>query len=152
LLTICRQFNSQLSAQVESFLSSNATYPDAESLTNGFISAVNSTLTDVFQTYPPSNNTATSLEVGETVKELSEKFLEWVTEVVNSNSSSDSPAAPDSVQTATQTVGLAVLNSIMETYGFDPPEDPNAGELGVIGKTNAEFNTATLVVSSPGPA
>jgi hypothetical protein len=57
-----------------------------------------------------------------------------------------------SVQTATQTVGLAVLNSIMETYGFDPPEDPNAGELGVIGKTNAEFNTATLVVSSPGPA
>lgn len=112
--------------------STNFTNPD------DLIRVVNSTIQNIFAIYPPTDNTTTQAEVGETVGALSEQLS-----LLMSNTSTD--ANYTGLEDAVAEVGFVVLNSIMDTYGFEAPP-PNGTET-VSDKTNAELDTASLVVS-----
>jgi hypothetical protein len=121
-----------LSAFANSNGSAKLTNPD------DFIRVVNSTIQNIFAIYPPTDNTTTQAELGETVGALSEQIS-----LLISNTSTD--VNDTGIVDAMAEVGFVVLNSIMDTYGFEAPP-PNGTET-VSDKTNAELDTASLIVS-----
>ncbi|PSS22920.1 hypothetical protein M430DRAFT_25883 [Amorphotheca resinae ATCC 22711] len=128
------QFGRNLTNTLRTFANSdgstNFTNPD------DLIRVVNSTIQNIFAIYPPTDNTTTQAEVGETVGALSEQLS-----LLMSNTSTD--ANYTGLEDAVAEVGFVVLNSIMDTYGFEAPP-PNGTET-VSDKTNAELDTASLV-------
>jgi hypothetical protein len=105
--------------------------------------AIQNSLNSTLGAYPPLD----PLEINEKLNELIEKFQEEITAYSDAIATNAS-ASFDAAENAGGDIGFALLGSLMETFGFEAPEDEvKAAGDDTTTRTFAALDTATLIVS-----